>query len=205
MAVELVRMDRSELNGAIYATADTVRDVYGALAEITMKPGYAAAGGAEYEWNAAAGYAGVIGDLMDSIAAEVSGSDSGITVKSGSVTLSSSRQTIDVTPAANRTPLFCMICKNSIAYNANATRMCAYLKLFSSLLMGSYVKDGYVGISARTQNNGASAIMTAPDSSVTWIGPAAGTVRFCGVSTYYFSAGDYTWYAFYGEVYGNDG
>ena len=152
MAEEFVWMDRSQLDGAIYATADTVRSVYGAMAEVTMKPAYAAAAMAQYEWNAAAGYAGVVGDLVDAIASEVSGS--GITVESGSVTLSAVSSSVTVTPEAGRLPFFCFIVCDTISYGENRVNMVAYIKTPAAISIdqgAGNIANLYIGFVAESR------------------------------------------------------
>ena len=72
MAVDLVKLDASALNDALYLSADAIRTVYGMLANRTLNPAYAAAAIAQYQFKDS-GFQDAIYDLIDAIANEAGG------------------------------------------------------------------------------------------------------------------------------------
>ena len=172
--------DREMLN-----TAEALRLVFGLMSD------------SKFAWETGFGFAAGI--------MRVTPTDARVTVKRGSVTLASAAAAITVTPEPGKTPFFCIVSRETVVYGSNGTAMCAHMKLFAALVLGSYTKNGFVGISARTVNNNiTNATMSAPNSAVTWIDEQTGAISFTGQSGYMFPASDYQWYAFYWEDYGND-
>ena len=150
--------------------------------------------------------AGFAKDIYEYLATHYSGSGSsggsGVTVKSGSVTLSTARQTIEVTPESGKTPIFAVVEMSEPRYGTNGTIAVVYSKLPIALNVSSRYQNGYFGVGAQTANNNATnATANQPNTSETWINVSTGKITFTGQSGYQFLLGTYNWYAIYGEVY----
>ena len=79
MATELVTLDLTNLNSALYMSADAIRTIYGYMAEQTLNPDYATAARAQYEFKDS-GFQDAIYDLADAIVAATGGSSGPITL-----------------------------------------------------------------------------------------------------------------------------
>lgn len=120
---KLVRMDADdfdnvlELDNALFASADAIRTIYGALAQATGKQAYATAAAAQYEFKSGTGFQDAILDVADALNLEA-GSYYGIPdlddrkVAVGTFTLSSDASSYTVTHGLGETPeIIAVICE----------------------------------------------------------------------------------------------
>lgn len=155
--------------------------------------------------------AGFAKDIYEYLATHYSGSggsggSSGLAVKSGTVTLATTKSSITVDPQTTATPVFACIIADTITYDADGVNGGFYARLPKS------ATNRYGGSNVNTAEH-----FCALETRSTWnyINPqlmsGAGKVASTGKITFgvrssswpYF-AGSYKWYAFYWEDYGND-
>ena len=117
---KLVRMDADDfdnvldLDNALYASADAIRTIYGALAQATGKQAYATAAAAQYEFKSGTGFQDAILDVADALNLEA-GSYYGIPdldgrkVAVGTFTLTANASSYTITHGLGETPVIIAI------------------------------------------------------------------------------------------------
>ena len=136
---------------------------------------------------------------------------SGMSVKTGTVTFSSTQTEITITPQnAPGKPFFAVLCKKTPVYNQNGVNMVFYLGLpvFVDMNQNSWAKSStdpyFVSVAESRPSYDGFSTHFAATASGTGLYANGQMVFRPRNNSYPFFAGEYVWVAVYGEVYGND-